>query len=279
MATPEVSFGADTANARRALLDALEALHEHRDALVLVGAQAVYFYTGDADVPIATQTKDADLAVVPSALRIDPRLEVAMRSARFHQDDEIHQPGEWISHDGYPVELLVPKGLHDGGGRRGARISPHSTRAARVVPGLEAAVVDNEWQTISSLAPADQRTVSVRIASPAALVVAKTYKIGERSETSPNRLIDKDAHDLYRLLRASEAESVAAALRRLRRDPIAGAATNRAVGWLVRLSERPDSLIPSMAGRTERFVGRPDDVAASTWALIQEIAERIGPSP
>ena len=28
--------------ARRALLDALEALHEHREAIVLVGAQAVY---------------------------------------------------------------------------------------------------------------------------------------------------------------------------------------------------------------------------------------------
>lgn len=32
--------------AREALLDALKALSAHRDAIVLVGAQAVYLYTG-----------------------------------------------------------------------------------------------------------------------------------------------------------------------------------------------------------------------------------------
>lgn len=51
--------------ARRALLDAVLALDAHRDALVLVGAQAIYLYTGDADVEIATTTRDSDLAVIP----------------------------------------------------------------------------------------------------------------------------------------------------------------------------------------------------------------------
>jgi len=35
--------------ARAALLDAVEALGAHRDAIVLVGAQAIYLHTGDAD--------------------------------------------------------------------------------------------------------------------------------------------------------------------------------------------------------------------------------------
>jgi hypothetical protein len=35
----------------------------------------------------------------------------------------------------------------------------------------------------------------------AALVVAKLHKIGER-ENTPTRLVNKDAHDLYRILRA-----------------------------------------------------------------------------
>ena len=38
--------------ARSALLDALEALHEQRDAVILVGAQAIYIHTGDADIAV-----------------------------------------------------------------------------------------------------------------------------------------------------------------------------------------------------------------------------------
>ncbi len=36
--------------ARRVLLDAVEALGDHRHATVLVGAQAVYLHTTDADL-------------------------------------------------------------------------------------------------------------------------------------------------------------------------------------------------------------------------------------
>jgi hypothetical protein len=39
--------------ARKVLLDALEVLEPHLDALVLVGAQAVYHHTGDADLAMA----------------------------------------------------------------------------------------------------------------------------------------------------------------------------------------------------------------------------------
>ena len=47
--------------ARTALLDALEALGAHRDAVVLIGAQAIYIHTGEAPVALAPFTKDADL--------------------------------------------------------------------------------------------------------------------------------------------------------------------------------------------------------------------------
>lgn len=68
-----------TIAARRVLLDAVEALADHRDGLVLVGAQAIYLYTGDADVAIATTTKDSDIALIPVRLPADPTLETAMR--------------------------------------------------------------------------------------------------------------------------------------------------------------------------------------------------------
>jgi hypothetical protein len=64
--------------ARAALLDSLEALKEQRDAVTVVGAQAVYLRTGGADVALAEATKDSDLAIDPRELRSDPRIEVAM---------------------------------------------------------------------------------------------------------------------------------------------------------------------------------------------------------
>lgn len=44
--------------ARAALLDTLEALEPHLDALVLVGAQAIYLHTADAD--LALQWTESD---------------------------------------------------------------------------------------------------------------------------------------------------------------------------------------------------------------------------
>ena len=270
-----MTYAPITIQARRVLLDALAALEDHRAALVLVGAQAIYLYTGEADVAIATQTKDGDLAVVPDHLAATPLLEVAMARAGFRHDPHVDQPGVWLSPDGYPVELLVPAELHAGGGRRGARIPPHSNRAARVVPGLEAAAVDHQPREIRALDPADARVIAMQVASPAALVVAKLYKIGERHDQSPGRLLDKDAHDLFRLLRAVETEPVAVSLARLQRDPIAGRVTVQALTWLRMFCATPDGLVPVMAGRTEALIGSPAEVAAAMWALAQDLLERL----
>ena len=54
--------------ARTALLDAADALTEQLDAVVLVGAQAIYLHTGDADFAAAEYTTDADFCVAPAAL-------------------------------------------------------------------------------------------------------------------------------------------------------------------------------------------------------------------
>lgn len=54
--------------ARRVLLDALEALRGRLEALVLVGAQAVYVHAGEADLSVAPTTSDGDLAIHPKRL-------------------------------------------------------------------------------------------------------------------------------------------------------------------------------------------------------------------
>ena len=57
--------GADVlAQARSALLDALKALEDHADSVIVIGAQAIYLHTGRISVALAEATKDSDLAVL-----------------------------------------------------------------------------------------------------------------------------------------------------------------------------------------------------------------------
>jgi hypothetical protein len=88
--------------ARLALLDALDALRPHLDAVVLIGAQAIYLHTGGADVALAETTKDSDLAIDTRNLAATPKLEIVMREAGFELDPDFPQPGSWLSPNGIP---------------------------------------------------------------------------------------------------------------------------------------------------------------------------------
>ena len=169
--------------ARRALLDAMDALAERRPALVLVGAQAIYLHTGNAPVALAESTKDSDLAINPLQLRDDPLLEEAMQRAGSTQDASVSQPGSWLSSDGVPVDLMVPEQLAGAGSRRGGRVAPHSDHATRRATGLEAAVSDHAPMLVNALDPNDARAIEMNVAGPAALLVAKLHKLGERADT------------------------------------------------------------------------------------------------
>jgi hypothetical protein len=97
--------------ARSALLDALEALHAHRDAVIVIGAQSIYLHTGAGDVALAEATKDSDLALDTRILLNEPLLEQAMTAAGFCRDLQSPQPGSWLSAAGIPVDLMVPESL------------------------------------------------------------------------------------------------------------------------------------------------------------------------
>lgn len=162
--------------ARRALLDALEALKPHLDSLIVVGAQAIYLHAGEADVAVAPYTKDGDVAVDPRNLGSDPALDAAMLAAGFTPGV---QPGIWNRTGTLAqVDLLVPDSLGGPGRHRGARIAGHGSRAVRRVAGMEAALVDNAVTRIGALESSDHRTVEVRVAGPGALLVTKLHKLG-----------------------------------------------------------------------------------------------------
>ncbi|MGH2583975.1 MAG: GSU2403 family nucleotidyltransferase fold protein [Dehalococcoidia bacterium] len=162
--------------ARRALLDALQALGPHREAVILVGAQAVYLHVGEAQEALSSFTIDADLALNPTNLPDEPALEATLREAGFRRKE---QPGLWFTPDDVEVDLLVPASLA-GVGRRGVDLGPHHDRTAAMrAAGLEAALVDNAPRRITALDPDDRRSFVLPVAGPAALLIAKLHKIGE----------------------------------------------------------------------------------------------------
>ncbi len=260
--------------ARSVLLDALIALDAHRESVVVIGAQAIYLHTGSAPVAVAEATKDSDLSIDLRTLGDDPLIEEAMASAGFSHDPLAGQPGSWLSPDGIPVDLMVPDAIA-GKGRRSVQAPPHDKRALRRAVGLEAAVVDNALMTIHPLASDDEREVEARVAGPAALLVAKLHKLGERQE-SPDRLVDKDAYDVYRLLVAIPTQGLAEQLASLLVDDLASDVTRTALEFLAQLFAEADGVGSIMAGRAEELVGDPAVVSAACAALAGDLLADLG---
>lgn len=259
--------------ARRYLLDALTALAPHNKAIVVTGAQAIYLHTGSGDLAIAPYTTDGDLALDPTMLGDHPELEATMRAAGFQLLESAPdgvEPGTWVATtviEGQeviiPIDLIVPEGMASGGGRRAARLGPHGNRAARRAVGLEPALVDHSSMTIAALDPADNRTVTVEVAGPAALLVAKAHKIHDRlASGQPGRLDDKDAADVVRLIQTTSPETVGATLAELRRHPVAGPPTDQALGYVADLFGRRAGQGVLMASRALRLALPEEQVAA-----------------
>jgi hypothetical protein len=254
--------------ARRALLDGLDALGPHAPRVVLVGAQAVYVHTQDVVTGIAVFTKDADLMLVPPVAS-EPDIERAMRDAGFTSGA---QPGIWMSGDGErEVDLLVPGAIDSRPGRRAAILAGHGRRTARLVAGIEGAVVDNAWHPIAALEPGDPRRARLRVAGPAALLVAKAYKLTDRlAEGRPERLGTKDAFDAYRLLRLP-AVDLLAGFARIAIDPVAAPVAAQGIAKLRELfldARAPGTLL---AGQHVEGVGDPELVRLSVVALAREL--------
>lgn len=259
--------------ARRVLLDAVEALDGQRDALVLIGAQAIYIHTGAALIALPEATKDSDIAIDRRRLADEPLLEEAMTGAGFRPGRD---PGSWLGVMDVPVDLMMPDSMSDTGGSRGARTPPHSRRAIRRAAGLEATIVDNTLREIAALDEADKRKFMLRVAGPAALLIAKMHKIAERNDTDVARLVDKDAHDVYRLLVAVPTELLAGTLVELREDDLAGSTTAKALTYMEELfAAGSDAVGCVMAGRAEELVGDPAVVSQAAASLAQDLVRSI----
>lgn len=273
--------------ARRALLDALAALGPQREAVVLVGAQAIYVHTGDSNLAVAEYTTDADVALDPAKLTPDYELAAAMRAAGFYQERTKDGPliGIWCSlrdiagvSTVVKVDLLVPAAV-GGAGRRAARIPGQEKGSILKVPGLEGCLVDRVPHAIGSFEPEDTRKFEIMVAGPASLLVSKVFKLQDREEEAANRRDrrkNKDALDVLRLLRAVDTLELAAGLERLRHDNLSRRVTETAIAALPVLLGRADSPASLMAAEAAAPAEPSEVIAASCAALVGELLGALG---
>ena len=239
--------------ARSVLLDALQALGVQRDAVIVVGAQAIYLHTGAIELAVPELTIDADLTIDPALLQESPEIESAMKAAQFERGNRV---GAWLVYreiagvtTKVEVDLMVPEAV-GGGGRRAARLPGHAKEIARKARGLEAALVDKTTTVIAALDPMDGRSFSVAVAGPAALLISKLHKTAERlGEREQRRLDDKDALDILRLLQAIETGTLSASIARLLQADVSRETTREAVQILESYFIDPSAAGPRMAAR------------------------------
>jgi hypothetical protein len=269
--------------ARRALLDALEAAAAYRRSLIVVGAQAVYLRTERSTLALAPFTTDGDIVIDPSLLPSEPALEATLQAAGFRRSD---QPGSWTttirvgSRDiDVAVDFMVPEAVAQGAGRRSVELEGHDRQAARRVFGLEAALVDHGPIRISAIDPSDTRCLTIAVAGPAALFIAKVHKIAERVGAGRHARtpVDKDAGDVYRLLQTTSVHDMAGGFRLALSAEVARPVAHLAVVRLNALFGRSTAAGVQMAVRAIGVTGEsPDTIAAVltgyTSALLTALA-------
>jgi len=217
--------------ARAALLQGVQALGPHLDSVILVGAQAIYLHTSLLTLPVAPFTTDADLVFDPNSLGPDPDIDLAMRAAGFLPSSNTSAVGSWVNADDMPIDLMVPES-YGGNGRRAAKLPGHAEKAVRKTPGLEAVLFDNSKMTLAPLveAPGSKEALSLSVAGPTSLLIAKLIKFGERVNST--RFERKYAYDIYRILLGTDLDVLANTWNELSETNALVAEVKRAKGYL-----------------------------------------------
>lgn len=134
--------------------------------------------------------------------------------------------------------------------------------------------------TVAALDPADDRSIEVEVAGAAALFVAKGHKLHDRVTSSrADRLDDKDAADVVRLMQTISAGDVGATFVTLCEHPIAGTPSLDALTYMDELFGRPGRPGIEMASRALR-VGMPEErieaLCVAYTARLLEVARAGG---
>jgi hypothetical protein len=137
------------------------------------------------------------------------------------------------------------------------------------VKGLDGALVDADVMRLSALEDSDARAFDIRVAGPAALLVAKAHKISERYGT--DRQSDKDALDVLRLLRGTTTAALASRYEALLADERSAEAATSARAFIEAQFATRTGIGVEMAIRSAGPLASPGEIAASCEALAQDL--------
>jgi hypothetical protein len=269
-----ISFDPSYITARKALLDVLDVLGPHLKSVILVGAQAIYvhIHTREAEFAVSPFTYDADLAINPVDLSEHPKLVDVMLQAGFSLTD---QPGLYKrAVDGAQVDLLVPDAI-GGPGRRGARLGSQGKKSAMKVRGIEGALVDHAPIQIASIDQDDPRSHIIEVAGPAALLVSKILKVAERAQGNIQRQDDKDAFDIFRLLRSVETTNLITGIELLLDNDLSSAVTSEAMDLFRQYFGAATDIGVQMVIQHVKGIEPEDIISASCVALSQDLIKAL----
>ena len=105
-------------------------------------------------------------------------------------------------------------------------------------------------------------------------MIAKVHKIHERTADG-DRVRDKDALDVLRILQAIETSDLTERLDRLRENELSAAVTEEGITQLAPLFGRLDAVGVEMAIRAAGVGADPDTIAASMTALISDLLAEL----
>jgi hypothetical protein len=106
------------------------------------------------------------------------------------------------------------------------------------------------------------------------MLVAKVFKIWERTAET-DRLSDKDALDVLRLLQATPSSDMARRVAVLLANPVSQSVTAEGLGRLPGLFGSRTATGSVMAARAARGLEREETIAASVAALTQDLLEAL----
>jgi hypothetical protein len=131
--------------------------------------------------------------------------------------------------------------------------------------------------TLAARDPTDNRSLQAKVAGPAALFVAKAHKLHDRAESQRgDRLDDKDAADVVRLMQTTNPDEVAGTLGALGDDALAGAPSKDALVYIEQLFGRRGALGVEMSARALRAAMPEDRVEALCTAYVAALLKAVG---
>lgn len=116
-----------------------------------------------------------------------------------------------------------------------ARLSPpNSKRDAGRATGIELAVIDHTEMLVGNDPPQ-----TVNVAGPAAIIIAKAHKIGERTALSPRRVAPKDVADIAALTHIITPKQFNNVIDHAVNNPLTRTAAQQGITHLHQLFEHP----------------------------------------